>query len=88
MRSSPEPIQSEDKAVNLATTTRNRLKGMRCRAAKLLAKIKAVGFAYPIEEERQHSRHEGDESDPLGSLLHTIQQSVERKDVVSKSTRF
>ena len=49
LRSSPEPIQSEDKAISLATTPRNRLKGMRRRAAKLLARIKADSFDYPTD---------------------------------------
>lgn len=46
VRSSSEPIQSEDKAISLATSTRNRLKGMRRRAAKLLTCIKADSFDY------------------------------------------
>ena len=46
VRSSSEPIQSEDKAISLATSTRNRLKGMRRRAAKLLTCIKADSFHY------------------------------------------
>ena len=46
VRSSSEPIQSEDKAISLATSTRNRLKGMRRRAAKLLTHIKADSFDY------------------------------------------
>lgn len=46
LRSSSEPIQSEDKAISLATSARNRLKGMRRRAAKLLASIRADSFDY------------------------------------------
>lgn len=46
VRSSSEPIQSEDKAISLASSTRNRLKGMRRRAAKLLTCIKADSFDY------------------------------------------
>ncbi|KAL3152178.1 hypothetical protein ABBQ32_001269 [Trebouxia sp. C0010 RCD-2024] len=46
LRSSSEPIQSEDKAISLATSGRNRLKGMRRRAAKVLASIRADRFDY------------------------------------------
>ncbi|KAL0051384.1 hypothetical protein WJX82_006453 [Trebouxia sp. C0006] len=81
LRSSPEPIQSEDKAVSLATTTSNRLKGMRRRAAKLLARIKADSFHYPQQATAQAVRQGGAGSNPLASLLGSMQQSAEREDI-------
>lgn len=37
LRSSPEPLLAHPKAISVASTARNRIKGMRRRAAKLLA---------------------------------------------------
>ncbi|KAL0033380.1 hypothetical protein WJX77_006860 [Trebouxia sp. C0004] len=81
LRSSPEPIQSEDKAVSLATTTSNRLKGMRRRAAKLLARIKADSSHYSQQATAQAARQEGAGSNRLICLLRSMQQSAEREDI-------
>ena len=85
LRSSPEPIQSEDKAVSLATTTSNRLKGMRRRAAKLLAGIKANSLPYSQQATAQAARQGGAGSDSLVRLLGSMQQSAEREDIAGES---
>ncbi|DBA76621.1 TPA: hypothetical protein ACH3X2_008668 [Trebouxia sp. C0005] len=81
LRSSPEPIQSEDKAVSLATTTSNRLKGMRRRAAKLLARIQADSLHYSQQATAHAARQEGAGSKPLACLLGSMQQSAQREDI-------
>ena len=85
LRSSPEPIQSEDKAVSLATTTSNHLKGMRRRAAKLLARIKADSLHYSQQATAQAARQEGAGCKPLLCLLGSMQPSAEREDIAGES---
>lgn len=83
LRSSPDPIQSEDKAVSLASTARNRLKGMRRRAAKLLARIEADSFDYTAGASLQTSSQEAT-SQSLDSMLHSLQHSAENGDVAGE----
>ena len=47
----------EDKAISLATSARNRLKGMRRRAAKLLTRIKADSFDFHTAHKQAVDSH-------------------------------
>ena len=57
---------------------------MRRRAAKLLARIKADSFHYPQQATAQAARQEGAGSNPLASLLGSMQQSAEREDIAGE----
>ena len=83
-RSSPEPIRSEDKAVSLAATTSNRLKGMRRRAAKLLARIKADSFDFLAGA--PHTTQAGDQDFHAdNSWLHRLHQQATSNDVIGEA---
>ena len=85
LRSSSEPIQSEDKAISLATSTRNRLKGMRRRAAKLLTTIKADSFDYPKPDTEVQGDRAADGSMELEYLSQQLQSSMADGSNASKS---
>lgn len=76
VRSSSEPIQSEDKAISLATSTRNRLKGMRRRAAKLLTRIKADSFDYQSPDMKVLGNSAAEDALELQRMASELQSSM------------
>ena len=86
LRSSPEPIQSEDRAISLAASARNRLKGMRRRAAKLLTRIKADSFDYQTDIcEAAGSRQAAEALSALQKMAKQVQRSLTDGDITGES---
>lgn len=85
MRSSSEPVQTEDKAISLATCSRNRLKGMRRRAAKLLTCIRADSFEYQSPDMQASGELAIDVTVELEGMVCQLQSSMTENSSAGQS---
>ena len=77
--------QTEDKAISLATCSRNRLKGMRRRAAKLLTCIRADSFEYQSPDMQASGDPAGDVTVELERLTCQLQSSMTESSSAGQS---